>query len=98
MPVQESAELIAALRSRLNRQPEAVIANALYPPVDDGAPTDDPAEDLWRRRRAINTTQLERLDEVWAGPLAELSLLPIDPGPALVGAVARQLSGQLRSA
>lgn len=97
MPVDESAELIAALRNRLDRQPEAVVANALYPPFrDDGG--DDPALRLWRDRRAINTAQLERLDGVWAGPLAEIPLLPIDPGPSLVGAVARQLAEQLRSA
>jgi anion-transporting ArsA/GET3 family ATPase len=98
MPVEESAELIQALRERMNRQPEAVVANALYPIVDDEDDDADPASRLWRDRRAINVAQLERLDEVWVGPLAEISLLPIDPGPALVGAIARQLSDQLRSA
>jgi anion-transporting ArsA/GET3 family ATPase len=98
MPVEESAELIEALRSRFNRQPEAVVANALYPPCDDVDPAGDPAARFWMDRRTINVAQLERLDEVWAGPLAEIPLVPIDPGPALVGAVARQLSDQLRSA
>jgi anion-transporting ArsA/GET3 family ATPase len=98
MPVEESRELIGALRDRLDRQPEAVIANALYPPADDADPRGDPAALLWRRRRAINVAQLERLNAWWAGPLAEVPLLPIDPGPALVGAVARHLTAQLRSA
>jgi anion-transporting ArsA/GET3 family ATPase len=98
MPVEESTELIGALRERFNRQPEAVIANALYPEPDDSDHGDDPASRLWRDRRAINVAQLARLNAVWAGPLAEVPLLPIDPGPALVGAVARQLSAQLRLA
>ena len=70
--------------------PDVVVANALYP----DAPTagDDPASVLWRRRRAINTAQLERLDAFWAGPLAEVPLLAMDPGPRLVGAVARRLA------
>ncbi|MCU0303816.1 MAG: P-loop NTPase [Thermoanaerobaculales bacterium] len=98
MPVEESRELIGALRERLDRQPEAVIANALYPPFDDDVASDDETTALWRDRRAINVAQLERLDEVWAGPRAEVPLLPIDPGPALVGAVSRTLADQLRSA
>lgn len=97
MPVEESRELIQALRGRFDRQPDAVVANALYPaPEDDHA--DDPAAELWRRRHAINTVQLERLGAFWAGPLAEVALMPIDPGPKLVGAIARQIADQLRSA
>jgi anion-transporting ArsA/GET3 family ATPase len=98
MPVQESLELIEALDDRLGRHPEAVIANALYPAVEEDDRSDDPAAKLWRDRRAINVAQLERLDASWEGPLAEIPLLPIDPGPALVGACARQLSSQLGSA
>ena len=98
MPVQETLELIDALDERLDREPEAVIANALYPVIDDDDESDDPAARLWRDRRAINVTQLERLDASWAGPLAEIPLLPIDPGPALVGAIARRIEAQLRSA
>lgn len=98
MPVEESIELLDALDERFDRRPEAVVANALYPAVDDDEDESDAATTLWRKRRAINITQLERLDAAWAGPLAEIPLLPIDPGPALVGAIARQLSAQLRSA
>jgi anion-transporting ArsA/GET3 family ATPase len=97
MPVEESKELISALRERFDRQPDAVVANALYPPLEPDDRKRDPATRLWRRRRAINEIQLERLAATWAGPLAEIPLLPIDPGPALVGAVARELAAQLRS-
>ena len=98
MPVQESLELLDALAERLDREPEAVIANALYPSTDEEDEPQDPAAKLWHDRRAINVTQLERLDASWAGPLAEIPLMPIDPGPALVGAIARQIEAQLRSA
>ncbi len=97
MPVEESLELIDALDERFDREPEAVIANALYPVADNNDSDDDPATALWRDRRAINVTQLERLDAAWAGPLAEIPLMPMDPGPALVGAIARQIEAQLRS-
>jgi anion-transporting ArsA/GET3 family ATPase len=97
MPVEESRELIQALRRRFDRQPDAVVANALYPaPKIDR--DDDPTAELWRRRHAINTAQLERLGAFWAGPLAEVPLMPIDPGPKLVGAIARRIADQLRSA
>jgi len=98
MPVEESLELLDALDERLDREPEAVIANALYPAVDEEDEPQDPATKLWHDRRAINVTQLERLDASWAGPLAEIPLMPMDPGPALVGAIARQIEAQLRSA
>ncbi len=97
MPVEESLELMESLDQRFDREPEAVIANALYPVTDDEE-SDDPATELWRDRRAINVTQLERIDAAWAGPLAEIPLFPMDPGPALVGAIARQIEAQLRSA
>jgi len=97
MPVEESLELIDALDTRFGREPEAVIANALYPEVQEDEESDDPATRLWHDRRAINVAELERLDGAWAGPLAEIPLLPMDPGPALVGAVARQIETQLRS-
>lgn len=97
MPVEESLELIGALDERFDREPEAVIANALYPVIDDDEVSDDPATSLWRDRRAINVAQLERLDASWAGPLAEIPLMPMDPGPALIGAIARQIEAQLRS-
>lgn len=95
MPVQESLELIEALDRRFGREPEVVVANALYPPFDHGTGPDDAAVRLWHERRAINEAELERLDAAWRGPLAEVPLLPVNPGPALVGAVARELDAQL---
>jgi anion-transporting ArsA/GET3 family ATPase len=97
MPVEESLELLTALDERLDRKPEVVIVNALYPPVDEDDDSDDPAVRLWRDRRAINVSQLERLGASWAGPIAEIPLMAMDPGPALVGAIARRIEAQLRS-
>ena len=45
----------------------------------------------------MNERELERLDEHWEGPMVELPLLPIDPGPALAGALSRHMGRQLRS-
>jgi anion-transporting ArsA/GET3 family ATPase len=87
MPVQETIELIAALEARVGRPPDLVIANALYPPAIAGHDRDA----LWARRRAVNDTELARLRRHWRGPLIELPLLPIDPGPALVQALADRL-------
>jgi hypothetical protein len=39
---------------------------------------------LWRERHAVNRRELERLGRIWKGPLAELPLVPLDRGPALV--------------
>jgi len=98
MPVEESKDLIGTLRRRFDRQPEVVIVNALYPELGADDDPADAAVRLWRDRRSINEIQLDRLVESWAGPLAEVPLMPIDPGPALVGAIARELADQLRSA
>ncbi len=94
MPVNETLQLVELLDARLARRPEAIVVNGLYPPVTGTGPeaaTDDPALALWRERRCINDEQLGRLRDAWTGPLAELPLLPIDPGPALAGALARHL-------
>jgi anion-transporting ArsA/GET3 family ATPase len=95
MPVEETLELMKALDERFGRSPEAVIANALYPVFGDTEATDATTA-LWRDRRAINDVELERLGRSWAGPLARVPLLPVDPGPALIGAVARAIEAQLR--
>lgn len=93
MPVQESLELLAELENRFQRRPEVVILNALYPkaPRRGG----DDVTRLWRHRRAVNDTQGTRLRDHWRGPVAELPLLPLDPGPVLVGAVAGRLQSAL---
>lgn len=93
MPVAESLELIEHLETRLDRRPELVAVNGVYPrPPDDGADGADPAERLWRTRRKLNDRELDRLRSAWQGPLVELPLLPLDPGPSLVGTLARRLT------
>ena len=56
---------------------------------------DDPLLNLWIHRRAINDEELLRLSQEWEGPVAHLPLLPLDPGPALVGRLGRCLKAEL---
>ena len=91
MPVQESLELIDRLDERLQRRPDLVVVNSLYPPLPDAAAADDPAAALWAHRRGLNDRELARLLEHWSGPIAELPLLALDPGPPLIGALTRHL-------
>jgi len=91
MPVQESLELIDLLDDRLQRAPELVIVNSLYPQLEEAVAGDDPAGALWARRRSLNDRELGRLLERWRGPTAELPLLPLEPGPELVEALAGHL-------
>jgi len=85
MPVQEVLELREALRTQVSREPEALVVNGLYPPAPPpGEAEDDPLVALWRRRRALNDRELERLRTAWDGPLVELPQLPLDRGPALI--------------
>jgi hypothetical protein len=94
MPVTEGLELMAALREKLDREPEMVVANGLYPPLGSKAAArrSDPATALWRDRRRLNDRELERLAGVWVGPLAEIPLFALDRGPALTTAVAERLA------
>ena len=59
---------------RLEREPDLLVVNALYPPVDAvaGAQDPDPLTALWLQRRDLNERELERLDEAWSGPRLEL--------------------------
>jgi anion-transporting ArsA/GET3 family ATPase len=91
MPVQESVELIDLLDQRLQRAPDLVVVNSLYPPLVDDADDGDPAGALWAHRRGLNDRELGRLSERWHGPTAELPLLPLEPGLALVAALAGHL-------
>jgi len=98
MPVQETIELMALLNRRVGRPPEWIVANALYPPFAEPAGRKGfgaEALELWRRRREVNEQELERLQGAWSGPLAQLPLLPLDRGPALLEAVAGLLEEQL---
>lgn len=98
MPVQESLELIELLEGRMERGPDLVAVNALYPPVPADADLEDPATELWARRRALNERELARLRARWDGAIVELPLLPIEPGPPLLGALALRLGRQWRPA
>ncbi len=103
MPVQEALELIALLREKIGRPPELLIANALYPPFPSGIPAGRASSgdttavlDLWRQRRAVNERELKRLRAGWAGPIAEIPLLPVDRGPGLLAGVESALAVALR--
>jgi anion-transporting ArsA/GET3 family ATPase len=98
MPVQEALELIDSLEQRLSRRPDLVVVNAVYPPAPEGEDRQpaDHLDRLWRRRRQVNERELARLEAAWDGPLAELPLLPMAPGPALVGAIGTRLEAGLR--
>jgi arsenite-transporting ATPase len=91
MPVQETLELDATLKGRFGRGPELLVINGLLPPfplVD--MPSDieqTPQLQWWKLRHALNQRELQRLDESWRGPRAELPLVPIDRGPALIPAL-----------
>jgi hypothetical protein len=94
MPVQEALELIALLREKIGRQPELVVANALYPAFPSGTSAGrfsgsgaTAVLGLWRQRRAVNDRELKRLRADWSGPITEVPLLPLDRGPALLAGV-----------
>jgi len=91
MPVQETLELIDLLDGRLQRAPDLVVVNSLYPPLVEAPDDGDAAGALWAHRRALNDRELARLLEHWPGPTAELPLLAIEPGPPQIGALTRQL-------
>jgi len=99
MPVQEAVELIAGLDERLRRRPELIVVNGLYPPVPAGDPgrSNDTrtAFELWRRRRAINERELERLAAAWSGPRIHLPLVAEDRGPRLLATLAGLLAAGL---
>ncbi len=93
MPVQETLELLATMDERLARTPELIIANALYPPLrhTDEEMAGDALHELWVHRRTINETEVDRLRESWPGTIIELPLLPMNPGPAMVGRLGSSL-------
>lgn len=95
MPVQEALELLEAMSMRLDRRPELVVVNAVYPPAPKPRRNDDDATRLWIRRRQINDTELARLATGWDGPTVEIPIEPIDTGPVLVGVVGEHLANAL---
>jgi anion-transporting ArsA/GET3 family ATPase len=100
MPVQELSELISLLRERIGRPPELVVVNGLYPRSDGptvrwSGPSIDRIVDLWRERRAVNDRELARLRKLWKGPTAEVPLMPLERGPALLAAIEAVLAKEL---
>lgn len=99
MPVQEALELRRMLAEQLDRRPDLLVVNGLYPelPAEEelaGAPAD--LVELWRRRRAMNQRELARLAERWPPEEAghvHLPLLPVERGPELVAELERCLVG-----
>ena len=93
MPVTESLELVTALREKLNRRPETIVANALYPsiPPETRSSGMDPWTSLWLDRRQLNDRELLRLGEEWSGSVVEMPLLPLERGPELVRALGERL-------
>lgn len=105
MPVHEALELLRMMDEQLGRRPDLLVVNGLYPalPADEGADdgdlksAPDDLVDLWRRRRAVNLRELERLERGWPEGMAgriELPLLPLGRGPELVAALTRCLQAR----
>lgn len=95
MPVTEALELRADLQSTVQREPDLLVANGVYPPLppsEGEATAAEGARRLWYRRRQLNDTELERLDRHWSGPQVEVPFFPLDRGPELVSAIERELS------
>jgi anion-transporting ArsA/GET3 family ATPase len=91
MPVQETIEFVALLEERMGRPPELIVVNALYPEIPGGG-VESGVPPLWRQRRTVNERELARLRKAWKGKLAELPLLPLDRGPALLEALESTLA------
>ena len=93
MPVSEAIELRQLMDDRLDRQPDLLVINALYPPVveESAERSADPLTALWHQRRELNERELARLDEVWTGERLELPLLAVEQGPALTAALSARM-------
>jgi anion-transporting ArsA/GET3 family ATPase len=99
MPVEEALELRQALRERVQRDPELLVVNGLYPPappVSSSAGHENKLVALWRRRRELNDRELARLKASWQGPRVELPQLPVDRGPALLAGLGRCFGESVR--
>jgi anion-transporting ArsA/GET3 family ATPase len=110
MPVEEALELRQALAEQVQRQPELLVVNGLFPPLgaleaalDEESVAGEAALDvgalrLWRQRRRINERELERLGEWWEGPRVLLPQLALASGPPLIGALELLLKRGLAAA
>ncbi len=99
MPVDEALELRRSMLERLGHGPDLLVVNGLYPPLSAALAKakagDEAALGVWRQRRAVNDRELRRLADHWQGPRVELPLFALEPGPALVAALAPALAGAL---
>lgn len=95
MPVQEALELRETLDTELDRRPDLLIVNGLYPQLSKAlkkrAEKGESAVVVWDRRRKVNERELSRLTEHWPGPRAELPLLPLERGPRLVSELRQRI-------
>jgi anion-transporting ArsA/GET3 family ATPase len=96
MPVQEALELRQALRERVQRDPELLVVNGLYPPAPPAAEGENELVALWRRRRELNERELAQLRQSWPGPRVELPQLAMDRGPALLATLGRCFAEAVR--
>ncbi len=94
MPATEALELRATLEERLERRPDLLIVNGLYPPVGR-AKGAGAAFELWQRRRRLNEEELARLGRHWPEPRVEVPLLALERGPELVAALSESLRPEL---
>ena len=83
MPATEALELRAMMAERLDRRPDLLAVNGLYPPLGAAVP-EGAAGRLWRQRRELNERELDRLSRDWPEAKVELPLLPLERGPELV--------------
>jgi anion-transporting ArsA/GET3 family ATPase len=95
MPVEEALELRQSLRERVQRDPELLVVNGLYPPAP-AAEGENELISLWRRRRELNERELARLRKSWPGPRVELPQLAMDRGPALLATLGRCFAEAVR--
>lgn len=95
MPVQESLELIESLDARIERRPDAVVLNELWP--RSPGPAEGPPS-LAAARRAVNDRETGRLAAGWRGPVVELPFVPVHRGPGLLDALRPALESALAGA
>jgi len=99
MPVLESLHLVAVLRERFHKEPDAVVLNAMYPHAPRSSARDsDPALTLLRYCRVAQEREAAHLRRVWHGPLAEIPFFAAESGPRLLAATEKVLAKALEEA
>jgi anion-transporting ArsA/GET3 family ATPase len=98
VPALEARELFTMLRERVQRSPDLLVVNALYPAWPSHLARileRAPAARHWAQRRQTNERQLAGLVAACDVPVAELPLLPLDAGPRLAAALGGHLAPML---